>query len=234
MRLNCKASLAFKKSRPDVKPGFGQNVINSLTPPPTVSKKTASKKDAALADELPIPLADLTAINNDLAAAVSDSLTGNHTAKASLKNAILAWNYAFGRTAEYITSIAEGDAELIRRAGFVPTKSESTPSQRPGAAINFKATINGTKGAIIAGSQKAVPGALFYLYSALPDGATINYVNDTIIITIGEQSVYLSASTSKQTELYNLPSGVPFNVSMVAVNTAGNGPASPSQRVIPQ
>lgn len=176
----------------------------------------------------------MTDINNDLTAAVSDSLTGNHTAKASLKNAIIAWDYAFGRTADFITTIAEGDAEIIRKAGFIPTKAESSPSQRPGAPINFKATINGTKGAIIASSQKAVPGALFYLYSALPDGATINYVNDTIIITIGEHNVYLSAGTSKQTELYNLPSGISFNVSMVAVNTAGNGPASASQKVIPQ
>jgi len=235
MRLNCKASLAFKKLRAEAKPAFGQNVINSLTPPPLLSsKKTEVKKEAAVADDLPIPLAELTDINTDLAAAVSDSLTGAHTARATLKNAIIAWDYAFGRTAEYISAIAEGDPEIIRKAGYVPTKTESSPSQKPGAPINFKATINGTKGAIIASSQKAVPGALFYLYSALPDGATINYVNDTIIITIGEHTVYLSASTGKQTELYNLPSGTPFNVSMVAVNSAGNGPASASQKVIPQ
>lgn len=233
MKLTCKASMAFKKLRAADKVSFGTNVINSLTPPlaPVLLKKVAKGESET---DLPVPLAQLTEINEDLRAAVSDSLTGNHTARASLKNALIAWDNAFGLTANYISRIAEGDEVIIREAGFVPTKAETTPAQRPGAPANFKATINGSKGAIIASSKQAVPNASFYLFSAVPEGAAISYVDNTIVITVGDHNVYLSASTTKETELYNLPSGVSFNVSMVAVNAAGNGPAAASQKVIPQ
>ncbi len=72
------------------------------------------------------------------------------------------------------------------------------------------------------------------MVAALPPNATINYVNDTVIITVGDSSIYLSANTRGETELYNLKSGVPYSVSMIAINSAGNGPASASQQVIPQ
>ena len=232
MKLICKASLAFKKSRPAEKVGFGENVIHSITPvPPTDTKKKTKLDDI---ENFPYSPAQLQEINDQLSAAYTDSLTGNHTAKASLQNAIVAWDYASGVTANYVSTLAEGDATIIRMAGFVPTKSESTPAPRPGAPLNFNATVNGTKGAIVAGSQWAVPGAKVYLYIALPDGMSISYVENTIVVTVGDKTAYMVVDTTRQTEMYNLPSGVPVNVSMIAVNAAGNGPASPSVKVIPQ
>ena len=232
MKLVCKVSLAFKRLKVDAKVSFGANVINSLNASPDKSLAKINK----LADDpnLPLPVAQLTEINNDLARSVSDSLTGNHTAKASVKNNIIAWNYAFGLTANYISSLAQGDAIIILQAGFVPTKTERIPRQKPAVPKNFRATINGSKGAVIAGSRNKVPDALVYLFSALPDEAAISYVDNTIIFTVGGHNIYLTVSTSKKTEIYNLPSGVPVNMSMVAINCAGNSPAAASHRVIPQ
>ena len=229
MKLTPKASLGFKKEKPAAKTGFGANVIASLTPLVPTAKATANAYS-----DLPVPVTELQQLNTDLANAVADSLTGNHSAVASVKNAVIAWNYGFGLTANYITTIAEGDAQTIRKAGFVPTKSDRQPKPKPGAAIDFKATINGSKGAIIAGAKTAVPGATAYVFAVAPDDAVITYVGNTMVITIGEKSIYITADTRKQTELYDLPSGLPVNVSMYAINGAGSGPASAPQQVIPQ
>jgi hypothetical protein len=229
MKLFSKASLAFKKQKASNKVAFGTNVINALT-----ALLTASKKSKAILPELPVPLADLLIINTDLAAAISDSLTGNHTAKATLKNAVIAWNQAFTQTANFISTAAAGDAVLIRQAGFVPTKSETSPSQKPGPVTGFKATINGSKGAIMAGTKIPVPGGKAFMFCALPDGAVTSYAGETMIITIAGKSIYIKVSTSRQIELYDLPSAMPFNVSMYAVNNAGSGPATAGQVVIPQ
>ncbi len=106
MRLIPKASLAFKKLKPSMKPAFGTNVINALTP------VLSSKKTKSTLGDLPIPVADLLALNNALATAVSNSLTGNHTAVAAVKNAVIAWDNGFGLTANFITTEAEGDEEF--------------------------------------------------------------------------------------------------------------------------
>ena len=39
---------------------------------------------------------------------------------------------------------------------------------------------------------------------------------------------------SLSVELYTLPSGVPYNVSGYAINSAGSGPAAARQQVIPK
>ncbi len=229
MQLSSRASLAFKKEKPPVKVTFGNNVVNSLTPP-----ATSAKGVKAMYPDIPIPVASLQQLNDALALAIADSLTGNHSAIAAVKDAVYEWDNAFGTTANYITSMADGSEATIRAAGYVPTKSESQPAQKPGAATNFKATINGMKGAIIAGAKKAVPEAAAYVYAAFPEEAVVTYNSNTMIITIGGKSIYISADTRKQTELYNLPSGVPHNVTMFAINSAGTGPASAVQQVIPQ
>lgn len=231
MKLIAQASLAFKKGKPSVKTTFGANVINALAPPvPPTSKKNKKLRW----EDLPVPVEVLQEVNNALIAAVSDSLTGKHAAVAALKNVVREWNNVFGLTAKYITGIADGDETVIREAGFVPTKSESQPSQKPGAVTGFNATVNHSKGAIIAGSKTSVYSARAYVFTTMPEGATINYNGNIMEITIEGKTIYINVSTRRLTEFYNLPKGAPYYVSMFAVNTAGCGPATPSQEVIPQ
>lgn len=229
MKLTSKASLAFKKLKPSEKVTFGANAINGLSATP-VGEESAKISVA----DLPVPIADLLQINDALALAVTHSKTGNHSAIAEVKNAVAEWNKAFTITANYITTIAEGDEAVIRSAGFVPTKSESTPSTKPGLPTNFKAMINGTKGAIVAGTKYAIPDAAAYIFSAVPDGVNVSFNGNTMIITAGDKTIYIAAATQRQTELYGLPSGAPYNVTTFAINRAGSGPAAPAQQVIPQ
>ena len=71
--------------------------------------------------------------------------------------------------------VAQGNEQVINEAGFIATKTVSQPSQKPGLAKNFQATINGFKGAILAGTQTPVAEAAAYIYYALPDGVTVNF-----------------------------------------------------------
>jgi len=229
MKLIARASLAFKQQKPASKATFGNNVTNALKA--LVPPQKGVQPDFS---NLPVPIAELEKLNAALAAAVADALTGNHTAIATLKSTVLEWNEAFTQTANYVTTVAAGDVAAIRSTGFVPTKTESQPKAKPGPTADFKATINGFKGAIIAGAKKAVPAASAYVYAALPNDASVSYDGNMMIINIAGKTLYISADTRKQTELYNLPSGVPYNVSMYAFNRAGSGPASASQQVIPQ
>ena len=169
-----------------------------------------------------------------MSAAITDALSGNHAAVANVKNVVQEWNDAFTQTANFITSVAQGDQTTIRDAGFVPTKSETQPTQKPGAITNFTATINGSRGAIIAGSKKGVQGADTIIYSALPPDAEVSYNGNSMIITIDGISVYIIADTRRQTEFCNLPSGLSFNVSAFAVNRAGSGPATVGHDVVTQ
>ena len=137
MKLTAKASLAFKSEKRTTKPSFGANVIAALGA-------------SILFPDLPVTIAELTTVNNALSAALTAALTGNHTAVATVKTAVINWDNAFTLTANYVTSIAQGDETVIRDAGFIPTKSESQPTPKPAASAGFTATINGSKGAIIA------------------------------------------------------------------------------------
>ena len=228
MKLVPKASMAFKLDSAGSKTGFGSNVVNCLTP------VLAAKKSKLSASDLPVPVAGLQAINDSLVIAVANNINGGRAASAALKAAIVAWNEAFSQTAKFISNEADGDPALILACGFIPTKSESAPVPKPGPVANFGATINGSKGAIIAGTKKGVPNSKAYVVAALPPGASANFVQDTMIITMGDSSIYLSVNTRGETELYNLPSGIAYNVTMFAVNSAGSGPAAPGKQVIPQ
>lgn len=229
MKLVSKASLAFKKMRSPVKVTFGLNVINSLT-----GIFTAGTGAKISATDLPVPIAELQALNDTLNLAVTNAQTGTHAAIAAVKIAVANWNTGFTTTAIFITSVAQGDEAFIRTAGFVPTKSESQPSQRPGPITDFKATINGTRGAIIAGAKTRVFAASLYVFSAVPDGVTVSYNDNTMVITSGDKVIFITAGTQKQAEIFSLPSGVSYNVSGYAINRAGKGPATSTQQVIPQ
>ena len=211
MKKPIKASLAFKPQKAAQKPTFGNSIINGLTPP----AQGEQDADPWPFNDLPVALKDLDAINNDLNDAVTEALTGNHSAIANVKNVVAAWNIAFTLTANYVSTVANGDATIIRKAGFVPTKGETSPMQKPGAVTGFNATINGSKGAIIAGATKALPDVCTYLYSAVPDGVTVTYNGNTMIITVGDKCIYLLPDTHKQTELCNLPSGVPYHIECI-------------------
>lgn len=229
MRLISHASLSFKLQKQSEKPGFGASVINALS-----ALVPATQNMPSIFPNLPVSINNLQTINDALSNALSVALTGNHAAVAIAKNALIAWNKAFILTANYVSSVAAGNETVIRSAGFVPTKSEKQPPQKPAAAIGFKVTINDNKGVVTAGIKKPLPGTKAYIYSAAPAGVTVAYNGNAMIISFEGKSVYIIGDTHKRTQFYNLPSGIPFNISMFGINSAGSGPAATSQKIIPQ
>lgn len=231
MKRICTASLAFKKETPEDKVAFGTNVINMLgpTPPPVASKLLAK-----LLTDLPVPVADLEDVNNRLWAANGAAKSGAFVDVEALANVVTEWNQDFTLTANFITTMAAGNPEIIRAAGFVPTKTEAQKQPAAGATTDFVAHTNGKKGAIVARAKKKVSLAKAYVFSAVPDGVEVSYAGNVMVLTVGDKNIYVTAHTKKNVELYNLPSGVKYNVSMYGFNSAGSGGAAPSQQVIPQ
>ena len=229
MKRNVTASLAFKKETPEHKVAFGANVVVMLG-----GVLTAKGSNASLYTDLPVPVADLEDVNNRLFDANGAAKTGAYVDIAAMENVVVEWNDKFSLTAAFITSAAASNAELIRAAGFVPTKSEAQKQPAAGAVIGFTAQTNGKKGAIVARSKKKAPLAKAYVFSAVPDGVAVTYEGDVMVLTVGDKSIYITAHTKRNVEIYNLPSGVAYNVSMYGFNSTGSGGAAASQQVIPQ
>jgi hypothetical protein len=130
-----RASLSFKLQKTAKKPAFGTNVINALSI--LVSKGKFTNSSFL---DLPVPLKELQAINDNLAAALSIALTKN---QLDLKVAVIQWDAAFTLTANYITNIARGSESFIGNTGFVPTKNETIVAPKVPVTSKFKAAVNG-------------------------------------------------------------------------------------------
>jgi len=222
MKRQIRASLAFKQLKPVDKASFGANVISSLTAAGTAFPN------------LPVTLTQLTAINTAFTTLVAKAASGTHQFVAQLKEQVPVWNDAFTKTADYVSLIAAGSDSVVRSGGFLPTKGDTSPSQKPGEASDFKATINGSKGTIKAGTKKSLSTARALIFTAAPDGVTVAYDDNTMKIIAGDKTVYVIVDTQRQTEFFNLPSSTAFNVNVYGVNSAGAGPATTPQQVVTQ
>jgi hypothetical protein len=221
MQLTSNASLAFIKETPAEKAPFGQNVIDGLT------------ANATTFPNLPVPLTELSANNSALAAAVLAAKSGDHIAVANLEEVLKVWDTNFRLTAKYVSLVARGSASIIRLANLVPTKSESSRRQRPGATSNLALTVNGSKGNFTAACP-SVTGATSYVFAAAPEGASVTYNGDMMQLTAGDKTFYVVVGTRGRADFTNVPSGDELYVSVYAVNSAGCGPATNGQSVIPQ
>jgi hypothetical protein len=221
MKRQTNASMAFIKSTPTEKSSLGQTVIEALT------------TNAATFPHLPISIATLTTNNSDLIAALLAARSGEHLALAYLYAIVRTWNTNFRYTAKYVSLVANGVPATVILGGFVPTKSETTPASKPVAPSPVAVSINGTKGNFSAACP-AVSGAISYVFTAAPEGASVNYNDDTMMITVGGLTVYVIVSTRGKADFCNVPSGTEMNVSAYAVNSAGCGSPANGQSIIPQ
>src|SRR4051812_8503841 len=213
--------MAFLRFIPTQKTSLGKTIITNLG------------DNAATFPAPPIAITQLTSINNSLIDAELAAQSGDLVAKANLKLRKKEWNDAFKLTANYVNYIANGNESIIVLAGFESTKSETSPAQKPGVASDFKATVNGTKGNIAA-SWGAVDGAKAFVVTALPANASVTYNGDTMLLTVGDTTIYVLVSTGRKVEISNVPVGTSVAVSVYAVNSAGTGPAANGQHVIAQ
>lgn len=215
------ASLAFIETTATGKTSLGQTVIAALT------------DNATTFPNLPVAITTLAANNEDLTGAVLAARTGDHVAVANLENVIKTWDNNFRLTANYVSIVANGNEATIRLAGFTATKAETTPAQIPAAPSRLRVNINGSKGKFTAACDR-VNGARGYVFAALPNGATINFNGNIMMVTIGNTTAYITVNTRSRAQFTNLPSGAQMDVSVYAVNSAGSGTAANGQNVITQ
>ncbi|MBV9963557.1 MAG: hypothetical protein JO072_15035 [Parafilimonas sp.] len=131
-----RASLTFKLQKTAKKPLFGIKVINALSA--ILAKGKFSNSNSL---DLPVPLKELQAINDSLAAAFSAAMLAKN--QLELKVATIQWDAAFTLTANYITSIAKGSESFISSTGFVPTKNETVTVPKVPVTSKFKAAVHG-------------------------------------------------------------------------------------------
>lgn len=221
MQRNVTASLDFINLSPERKAPVGTGMITGIF-----------DNDKTFANP-PVDEPTLTSLNTALAEGVARAQTGDKTAGAALVNIEKNWDAAFRSTAKYVGAIANGDEEIIRMGGCTPTKSETTPTQRPGDCKNVQVVAEHGHGTATI-SCDADTTAKAYLYIAATNGVTIKQDGDLIEITVGNEKIYVQADTHRKALLHNLESGVKLNVSMLALNNAGCGPLSNPQTIIPQ
>lgn len=215
------ASLDFINLSPDRKIPVGTGMINGIS------------ADTKTFPNPPVDVTALTDLNQSLSDAIPKARTGDKTAAANLLNIEKQWDAAFRSTAKYVGTVANGNEAIIRQGGCTPTKADTSPSQVPGDCKNVQAAAEHGHGTATIGCD-ADASVKAYLYMASTGGATIKQDGNTIVISVGNETIYVQADTHRKALLHNLESGVKLNVSMLGLNNAGCGPLSTAQSIIPQ
>jgi hypothetical protein len=219
-----KAALTFKTLKAESKIAFGQHVIASLT--------AAALQTNPFANLL-ITIAELQELTNSLSAATADMLNGGKAASAALKEATTAWNEGYTIASSGVSDAAKGVISVIVAGGFSPTKTTRTPKPIAGALTNYVVTPKAKKGAIAINAKKGSLNASGYVTVAMPDGIDIAFQQNTMVITVNGIKIYIAPHTTRENEIYDLPSVSVYNVTTCGFNGSGMGPASKA-KVVPQ
>lgn len=221
MLLKAKASLEFIQEPVSEKTTLGGSIIDGII------------NNAQMFPNLPVTTQQLGDDNNALTQAAVAAKTGDHVAIALLTVKEKAWDHDFRDTANYVSVAANGSEVIIRSAGLTPTKTESQPVQPPGQVQNFD--VNVIKGSgIFSAECDPMHSADAFIYTAMPDGVTLNYAGDLLTINCNGVEMYIIIDTHRKVNFTSIPGNKTLNVSMYAVNRAGCGPATASQPVTPQ
>ncbi|MBV9962936.1 MAG: hypothetical protein JO072_11880 [Parafilimonas sp.] len=220
--LTQKVSLGFLNLSTSKKAPFGANVIQLLN------------ANAALFPELPVATDVLARTNSALAQALRNAEDGGKQARGDLNTAIAAWNDAFQKDANYVSLVANGDAQTIIKSGYNATKGTKQRVAVPGTLKNFHAVAPKAAG-IIDVSCDADTTSHGYITIATPEtGVSVEQTGNQLAITIGDTTTYVLLSTKSKAQFENMPKGKQLYLSTLAFNASGAGPLTNGQEAIPQ
>ena len=176
---------------------------------------------------LPFTIAALTALNTDLINAIQAALSGN-LAAIDLRNQLEAkWITQFRYTANYVSTVSEGDSNFILLCGLDPTSSETTPSLPVTELKNLKTTPVVTPGCAEVSMDKQTNAAGFVVVLA-PKAVTVIQKGNVLEICFNGATVYVQPDTHNHFALSGLASGVPLSVYGAAFSLHGTGPLTKS------
>jgi hypothetical protein len=160
----------------------------------------------------------------------SDYVQGGLAQKGAFQAAKAALLDALDQFAEYVDEIADGDANVITDAGFVPTDVTKTPAVKPGQSV--VSVKRGIGGELFASCAK-VTGVTYYgcimvAGQPLPEGAYLTPEGKLIFEAIAGPMPGLVFDLTRQREkqFSGLTHDVTYYFYFYLVNTAGVGPLS--------
>ncbi len=216
MNLIPNADKKFLQDTPSNKGPFGQHIIDSLVANPTLFLN------------LPYTVNVLKTANTLLINTTAAARSGDHAAIITRNNAEKDWNDKFGKTADYVSFLANGNELLITQAGFTPTKGQSTPTDLPGQAMLAKLTPHDGGILEITMAPPTAGKVSSYIYTVMPNDAQIITAADGTItialVTPGKISV--KCDTHNTTTMGGLEVGKMMKLVVQPVNNKGVGPAS--------
>jgi len=222
MKRQVKSSLDFLRFNANQKTVFGQSVISGVT------------DNATLFPALPVTVATLKAVNEELINSNGTAQSRATAARSHLTNSEKSWNSVFKKVANYVSAVADGNAEIVEKAGFKSTKSETTPTVINPVPSDFSVVIEkGTKGSFKAGC-KSEPKTKAYVFVATDPEMSVKQNGDILIISVGDKVAYIKVDTRRETTFTDVTSKKTLAVSMYSVNTAGSSPTATWHDVTPQ
>jgi len=215
MNRKVEVSLGFVNDSPSDKVTMGDVVVAAIVDPTIAAKLTKQ----------PITVAALTSLTADLKQGNKDAAGGDHSAIANRNALARKWDDGYVDMGKFINIVANGDKAFILSCGYPITAEVTTPTPEPEALINLMAKPTEKTGEIVF-TNDAQKQAAAFLYGAFPVGTSVTVSGNTITITNGPFTCYLSPNTHHTTTMHGLPSDVPFKVVGLAFNLKGTGPLS--------
>ena len=213
MNRKVEVSLGFVNDSPSDKVTMGDVVVAAIADP-VIAAKLINQ---------PVTVAALTLLTSELKEGNKNAASGDHTA-ISNRNALAAkWDDGYVLMGKFINLVADGDKTFILSCGYPITAEVTTPTPVPEVLVNLIAKPTEKTGEIVF-SNDAQKQAAAFLYGAFPVGTTVTVSGNTITITNGTFTCYLSPNTHHTTTMQGLPSGVPFKAVGLAFNLKGTGP----------
>ncbi len=174
-----------------------------------------------------VPLATLTTANTDLHTKNDAFVLNGESARPALLNSQKNWIKLYRQQADHVDGVANGDAAIIALSGFKQTKSESSPSEKPGICANSDFFANRTKGSIHVQTD-AIKGAMGYVSIISNQEVGIGVSGNQIVIKLGDKIVSIVVDTHRTVDHNGLPSHVDMNATIAAFNRASTGEFTPN------
>ncbi len=209
--LKAKASLDFLTWPIPEKIKKGQIIIDGLT------------AQAGKVTDLKVPILTLKDRQASLIFASTAAASGSHTAVADQATAEKLWNADFREDANSVSAAANGNKSLILATGYNATVTETVATVLPTTIGGFTSAI-GSKTGTVALNADPQPHVATYLFALTPPEATVKQMGNTLVITVGGKTIYVTANTHHVATAEGLASEVAVSAYALALNLKGSGP----------
>ena len=203
----------FKKLGIPAKIVFANNVSQLMT------------TNAAKFNNPDVAITALNGLITALSGAAQAAEGGDHQKIVAMHTAEKKLETALETEADFVDRIANGDVPTILLSGFKATVSQTQPSVAPSVVTGIKITSSQQPGAIhVESDPNNSVWAYIYLVSTTAnaislDGGQFNFQKNPAVISF-------ITDTHRKVDFTGLPSGQSLFLTIIALNTAGIGPAN--------